>query len=199
MYTSYFQNPRECSGPGQEARFRPKLLVRSASAANSIATEVRKIAAAIDADQPVFDIVAMEDVLQQQGGFQRFYGRMLATFAGIALLLAAIGVYGLMSYTVAHRSHEIGIRITIGAEPKQILWLVMSHALKLAAVGVAIGTAGALWASRLLQSFLYGVEPTDPVTFTAVGGILVVVVMIACYLPAVRATRLDPSITLRRE
>src|SRR5579872_3325688 len=83
-----------------------------------------------------------------------------------------------MSYTVADRSHEIGIRMTIGAEPKQILWLVMSHALKLAAISLAIGTAGDLLASRLLEGFLYGVEPTDPITFIAVCGILVVVVMI---------------------
>jgi ABC-type antimicrobial peptide transport system permease subunit len=133
---------------------------------------------------------------------QRFPMMLLAAFAGLALLLASVGIYGVISYSVAQRVNEIGIRMALGAEKQNIFRMVVGHGLRLAVAGLAIGSAAALILTRLLSSFshlLYGVGTNDPLTFTAVSLLLAAVAVLACYLPARRATKVDPIVALRYE
>jgi putative ABC transport system permease protein len=125
--------------------------------------------------------------------------RLSSLFAILAMLLASIGLYGLLSYEVARRRREIGIRMALGAEKSDVLWMVAGHGLKLALIGVAVGVAGALASTRFLASMLYGVKPTDPFTFITVSLILIAVALAACYIPARRAAKVDPMVALRYE
>ena len=135
----------------------------------------------------------------QRGSDIRFYARTLGVFALIALVLAAIGIYGLMSYSVTGRIHEIGIRLSLGATRVRIVWLIVSHGLKLASLGLLFGIAGALATSRLLTSILFGVAPWDPATLLIVASFLMAVALVACAIPAWRATNVDAAVALRRE
>ena len=129
----------------------------------------------------------------------RFHASSLSLFAFIAVVLAAVGVYGLMNYAVADRIHEIGIRMSLGASRRGIMRMVVLHGMKIASAGVVIGLAGAFAATRLLQRFLFGVEPWDPLTFALVTVATIVISLAACAIPAWRATRIDPIAALRRE
>jgi ABC-type antimicrobial peptide transport system permease subunit len=120
-------------------------------------------------------------------------------FGFVALLLSAIGIYGITSYTVAQRTHEIGIRLALGAQLSDVLKLVLSHGLKLTIIGAAIGLFGAFAATRAITSVLYGVSPNDPLTFVLVSGLLIGVALAACYVPSRRATKVDPLVALRNE
>jgi putative ABC transport system permease protein len=124
---------------------------------------------------------------------------LLTIFGAIALVLAAIGIYGLMSYSVEQSSHDIGVRLALGAERRSILSLVVSSGMRLAFAGLALGLAGSFAAARLLSGMLYGVKPSDPSTYAVVAGVLATVAFLGCYLPARRATRVDPIIALRQE
>jgi putative ABC transport system permease protein len=124
---------------------------------------------------------------------------LLSIFAGTALALAAVGVYGVLSYSVTQRLHEIGIRIALGAGARDLALLVMGHGLKLAVVGVLAGLAGALALTRFLSTLLFGIEPTDPLTFGCVSVLLIAIAGLACFLPALRATWVDPMVVLRYE
>jgi len=130
---------------------------------------------------------------------RRLYGTMFTLFAGIALLLAAIGVYGVVAYAVAQRTHEIGVRVALGAEKGDVLRLVVGRGLGLTAAGVALGVLGAVGFTRVLRSQLYGVGPFDPLSFALTALLLLAVALLASYLPARRATRVDPMVALRHE
>src|SRR4029077_9292087 len=153
-------------------------------------------------DQPVYDVHTMQQIVSQSMSSQRFPMILLGTFAALALLLASVGIYGVISYSVNQRVHEIGIRIALGANRQNIFRLVVGQGLRLALAGLAIGAAAALVLTRLLSSFshlLYGVGTSDPVTFVCVSLLLAGVAILACYLPARRAMRVDPMFALRHE
>ena len=153
-------------------------------------------------DQPVYDVQTMREIVSESMSSQRFPMLLLTAFAGLALLLASIGIYGVISYSVTQRVHEIGVRMALGAEKRSILAMVVGHGLRLAVVGLAIGATAALLLIRLLTNFshlLYGVGASDPATFVSVSAVLIGVATLASYLPARRATRVDPMVALRHE
>ena len=145
------------------------------------------------------DITALQDILDRSVDQPRFRTMLLGAFAAAALVLASVGVYGLVSYSVASRTREIGIRIALGARPGQVLIPLLRDGLRLALAGIAIGLAGAVAAGRLLASFLYAVSPGDPATFITVALLLLAVAVAACYIPCRRALRVDPIDALRVE
>jgi predicted permease len=197
VYTSYLQQTREIPGNFQGQRFRPKLILRSAQ---TIKPEtISRIVADFDPQLAVFGVKTLEQFASERGASGRFYANILGLFSAIALLLAAVGIYGLMSYAVTDRFHEIGIRLALGASRSRIIWLIVSYGLRLTVVGLAAGVAGALWATRLLEQMLFGVKPWDPLTFLTVILFVLLVAISACALPALRATRVDPLAALHRE
>jgi len=141
----------------------------------------------------------MDAVLAESIGDWQFYMRSLAIFAGIAVLLAVVGIYGVMSYFVNERTHEFGIRMALGALPSDVLSLVGKLGLRLTLIGVAVGILLAVGLTRLIARFLVDVKPTDPVTYAVVSVVLVGVALLACYIPARRATKVDPMVALRYE
>jgi len=173
--------------------------VRIASDAVPVAAAMRDALRRVDRNQPTGAIVSMSEVLDHSTADPRFRTRLLATFAGLALLLAALGTYGVLAYSVVQRTSEFGIRIALGARRASVVWMVLRHTLILSLAGIVIGIPGALATTRVLESFLFEVKPGDPATFAAVAGAMVAVALLAGALPAVRATRVDPLIALRHE
>ncbi|TAM80888.1 MAG: ABC transporter permease [Acidobacteria bacterium] len=189
FYLPYFQLPGDSM----------QLAVRTAADPDSIVSAVRAQVRATDPGQPLYHVATLEQTLSESLAPRRFNMFLLGIFAAIALALATIGIYGVMAFSVAQRTREIGIRMALGAERKEVLRLVISQGLGLALLGVAIGIVGALALTRFLASLLYGVKPTDPLTFVAVPIILIVVALAACYIPARRAAKVDPMVALRYE
>ncbi|HKG47548.1 MAG TPA: ABC transporter permease [Pyrinomonadaceae bacterium] len=165
----------------------------------SMAATVRKAVWEIDKDQPVSNIQTMEAILADSIARQRFSMVLLAIFAGVALVLAGVGIYGVMSYSVAQRTHEIGIRMALGAQTAAVLKLALAYGMKLVIIGIAIGLVAAFALTRLMSSLLFGVTATDPTTFTLISLLLIGVAALASYIPARRATKVDPMIALRYE
>ena len=173
--------------------------VRTAGDASAALPAVRAAIHAVDRDIPLADVATMEANIANSMGQRRFAMLLLGLFAAMAAVLASIGIYGVMSYAVTQRAHEIGIRMALGAARRNVLSMVMRQGLLLVGVGVAIGVAGAFGLTRLIASQLFGVQPTDPTTFTLVALLLVGVAMLATLVPALRATRVDPIVALRDE
>jgi ABC-type antimicrobial peptide transport system permease subunit len=148
---------------------------------------------------PLFDVRTQTQNIDDLLGQERFLARVSGVFGGLAVLLACIGLYGLLSYEVSRRTREIGIRMALGAESGAVLKLVLGQGLKLTLLGLALGTAGALAFTRFLGSLLYGVKPSDPLTLAGVALILLAVAALACYLPSRRASHVDPMAALRCE
>jgi putative ABC transport system permease protein len=165
----------------------------------SLAATVRQTVWEIDKDQPVSDISSMEEIVSDSVARQRFSMLLLGAFAGLALVLAAVGIYGVMSYSVAQRTREIGIRMTLGAQRSDVMKMTIGQGLRLVLTGVAIGLAGAFVLTRVMSTLLFGVSPTDPVTFITISIVLIGVAVLASYIPALRATRVDPMFALRYE
>ena len=175
------------------------VLVRGSGDPSALAAPIRRVALAIDPGQPLFDVELLERRVSQSLAERRERATVLGAFAALALLIALVGVYGVMSYSVVRRTHEIGVRMALGAKRSDVLRLVVGSGLRMAAFGMAIGLAGALLLTRVLRTFLYGIEPTDRTTFFLVCAILGAAVFFASYLPARRAATVDPMTALRRE
>ena len=178
---------------------RSNLVVRASGDPLALTSAIRGAVQSIDKDQPIANVATMEEILSRSVGEPRFRTLLLGVFAALALVLAAIGIYGVMSYTVARRTHEIGIRMALGARPKDTLMLIVGQGLGLALIGVGVGFAGAFGLTQLLSSLLFGVSPTDLSTFVVIALLLTGVAAVACYIPARRATRVDPMLALRCE
>jgi putative ABC transport system permease protein len=176
------------------------LAVRSATSdPAALAVALRRELKAIDAHLPLNGVLTMSEVVARSVWQPRFYALLFGLFATVALLLAASGIYGVMSYAVAQRTSEIGIRMALGAQTRDVLKLVVAQGMKLALFGVSIGLTAAFGLTRLMKTLLFGVSATDPLTFTVIALLLVGVALLACWIPARRATRVDPTIALRCE
>jgi putative ABC transport system permease protein len=175
------------------------LVLRTDGDPAAIAPAVQREIRALDPNQPVSDVRTMDQVMSEAVSRSRFNTLLLGLFAGLATLLSAVGIFGVMNYSVALRTREIGLRLAIGAQPRQVLLLVLKQGMILTAVGVALGLIAAFALTRLLTGLLFGVEAVDAITFTTISLLLVIVSLLACYLPARRAMRIDPMTALRYE
>lgn len=175
------------------------VIAKGSSDPNQLMTSIRQQVKVVDPDQPIYNIRTMNDIRAESVATERLNLTLLAIFAGIALILAVVGIYGVMSYAVTQRTHEIGIRMAIGAQPKDVFRMILGQGMSLALIGVGLGLVGAFALTRLMATMLFGVAPTDPVTFVAISGLLTAVALLACYLPGRRATRVDPTVSLRYE
>jgi putative ABC transport system permease protein len=175
------------------------VFVRTTADPGSIGETVRAEVQRIDPGIPVFSVRTMSSVLSASLAERRFTLELLGVFAGVALLLASIGIYGVMAYAFTQRTNEIGIRIAMGAQRSDILKMALTEGAVTIAFGVGAGLFGSLVLTRFLQSMLFSVKPTDPVTFATIATLLAAVTLLACFVPAHRATRVDPLVALRHE
>ena len=175
------------------------VIMKGASDPNQLIGAVRAAVKQIDPDQPIYSPRTMDDIRAESVAGERLNLTLLSLFAGIALVLAVVGIYGVMSYSVTQRTHEIGIRMAIGARPRDVFTMILGHGMKLAIIGVVIGLAAAFALTRLMASMLFGVAPTDATTFGGIAALLIGVALLACYLPGRRATKVEPTISLRYE
>jgi len=175
------------------------LFVRTAGKPMLWAGAVRRQVASVDKDEPLHDLATLEELEARSLTPRRVNMLLLGTFAGLGLILASVGIYGVVSYSVSQRTHEIGVRMALGAERGDVLKIVVGQGLRSVLIGTAIGVGASIGLTRFLQSMLFGVKPTDPVTFVAVSLVLLVVAWLACYIPARRATKVDPMVALRYE
>jgi putative ABC transport system permease protein len=187
------------SNLGEWQSFPLQLGVRTASQPTSLVSAVATAIHSIDSDQPLTDVMTMDDLIANSLSQRRFSMLLLAAFAGLALLLAAVGIYSVLSFAVRRRVREIGIRVALGAETKDILRLIINEGMKAAIIGVLIGIGGALVLGRVLASLIYGISATDPATFAAVAALLSLVALLASAIPAYRAAKIEPTRALREE
>jgi putative ABC transport system permease protein len=196
FYLAFNQIPHDRL-PGYVRRI--NLLTRTSVEPSSLASAVREQISALNKDQAVFNVRTMEEIVGQSVAPRRFSMMLLTVFSLVALTLASIGIYGIMSYAVTQRTREIGLRMTLGAQRSNVLKLVIGHGMKLTVAGVLLGVAAALALTRTIKSLLFDVSPTDPFTFISIAALLLLVALLACWVPARRATKVDPLIALRYE
>jgi putative ABC transport system permease protein len=175
------------------------VLLRTTSDPASLIPPVRRVIHEVNPDIAISDVQPMDEVITDALWQRRLWGVLLALFAGVALLLAAVGLYGVMSYLVTQRTREMGVRVALGARPLDVHRLIVGQGLKLLALGVALGLLGAFALSRLMTSLLFGVSAYDVPTFGGVSLLLAVVALVACFIPARRAAQVEPIIALRSE
>jgi putative ABC transport system permease protein len=184
----------------QSPWFDMSLVVRTSVAEpRSLAAAVSREVWALDRDLPVARVATMEELMSRSVAQPRFRTLLVAVFSCVALLLAAVGVYGVMSYAVVRRTHEIGVRVALGAQVRDVLRLVVGHGLRLVLAGIGLGLAGALLLTRVMEGLLYGVSAADPLTYAGIAVLLAAVALLASYIPARRATKVDPMVALRYE
>jgi putative ABC transport system permease protein len=188
-YLSYLSQPRRHG----------YLLAQASGDPDSLAAAIHSQISAIDKDQPVTAMRTMSEVIASTTAPRRFNTLLLAIFASVALALAATGIYSVISYSVTQRAQEVGVRMALGARPGAVIRLILKQGLALTLIGVAAGALGALVAARVMSGLLYGVTATDPATFAAIALLLAMVATLACYLPARRASRVEPIAALRHE
>jgi putative ABC transport system permease protein len=164
-----------------------------------VTSAIRRVVASIDKDQPVFGVQTMQQVVNNSVSTRRITLILLSLFSALALVLSAIGIYGVVSYSVAQRIREIGIRMALGAQRRDVLRLVLAQGARISGIGIAIGIAASLVLTRLMTKLLYSVSAADPATFLAVALLLALIALAACYIPARRTTRVDPLVALRQE
>jgi predicted permease len=198
VYLAALQNSDFLGNAGSHIAYLT-LVVRTAGDPGALANAVKNTVWSFDRNLPISEVLTMDGVVADANAQPRFEMLLLAVFAGVALALAAVGIYGVMSYSVSRRTHEIGIRLSLGASQGEVLRLVVRQGMALALAGSAAGMAGALMLSRLMTNMLYGVRPTDPLIFAGVAMVLGGVALVATYIPARRATRIDPMVALRYE
>jgi putative ABC transport system permease protein len=174
-------------------------VVRTANTSTPLEGSIRNAVRELDPSLPVYNLWSMNELVSKSMVQPRFLALLLATFSGIALFLAAIGIYGVMAYSVAQRTQEIGVRMALGARPLHVLRLVLGQSVGMLLIGIVIGLAGAFALTRLMRTLLFEVTATDPLTYVSVIGLLTVVALLACYIPARRAAKVDPLIALRYE
>jgi putative ABC transport system permease protein len=174
-------------------------VVRTDRGAGAVASAVKAAVAEIDPDLPIGDVKTMEQIIEDSTGEPRFRSFLIASFAVLALLLAAVGVYGLISFTVTQRVPEIGVRLALGASPRQVFQQVIGHGLRLAAIGVFLGLGAAAAATTLLRGLLFNTSATEPMVYASLSALLLAMAGLACYVPARRAMRVDPMTALRSE
>ncbi|HXY07298.1 MAG TPA: ABC transporter permease [Terriglobales bacterium] len=199
IYAPYLQQPKQSPSMFTETRLHKSLVVRTSFESKSLIDSVRYSVAEMDHGSPVFGVTTVRNVVLNSTTGERFYTQLLGGFAIVAMLLAAIGIYGVISYSVLERSHEIGVRMALGGQSKQVLKLMLKEGLTLSALGVAVGVAGSFAATPLIAAFLYGVKAYDLVTWSLVSAFLMVVTLVATYIPGRRATQVDPMVALRCE
>jgi predicted permease len=192
MYLPYPQG-------SQASKQSMSLVVRTSGEPTDLISSVRNELRNLDPNQPVFNVMTMKKVIEESVSDRRLNMALLGIFAGLALILSSIGIYSVMSYTVTQGTREIGIRMALGARTGQVRKLVVGNGLRLSLVGVVIGLFGAFGLTRLMSALLFGVTPTDPLIFVGSSVSLVLVGVLACYIPARRATKIDPLVALRHE
>jgi putative ABC transport system permease protein len=186
FYTSYLQQPT----------LTMRLAIRTAVDPSSLAEGVRKVVWNRDRDIPVAGLSSMDAIIARKMSNDKVVALSVALFASVAMLLAAFGLYGVLAYYVSRRTHEIGVRVALGAGARDLLLQVMKRGLLLVAAGVALGLVGAFWAARLLQQILFGIGPTDPATFVSVSFFFALVGLVACWLPARKSLKVNPVVAL---
>jgi putative ABC transport system permease protein len=175
------------------------LVVRTTSESVNAIAAIRNQVLTLDPDQPIFDIKTMDERLSSSVAVNRFVMLLIGVFAALSTILAAVGIYGVMAYTVSQRTHEIGVRLALGAGARDVMRLVLVRGLKLIVLGMSIGIAGALALTRVIETLLFDVSATDPLMFAIISSVLMLVAMLSCFLPAYKAVRIDPMIALRYE
>jgi predicted permease len=173
------------------------MVIRSTLPLDRLAPSIRRIVGDMDRSLPIVNLRTMDQVFSDAVSRPRFLSQLLAVFAGLALLLAAVGTYGILAYTVTERTREIGIRMALGAHRDRVLGMVLRQGMTVTGAGIVIGIVSAIAINRLASTLLFGVKPTDPATFAIVAGFIIAVALVACIIPARRATRVDPMVALR--
>jgi putative ABC transport system permease protein len=175
------------------------MLVNGPGDSRQLISSIRRAVTTVDSSLPVFRTRTLREHVANALAQEKFLAQLLLVFALVAVTLAAAGVFGLMSYSTERATHDFGVRMALGAQPRHVLWMVLRKGLILAIVGLAFGLAASLWLTRLVHSLLFGVSPNDAVTIIAVAALTVAVALLACFLPARRATKIDPLVALRNE
>jgi putative ABC transport system permease protein len=175
------------------------VVLRTTGAPLALSNAVREAVWSLDRDLPIPSIQTIEQILSERVAQRRLNMLLLGLFAMVALILAAVGIYGVMNYAVTQRTNEIGVRIALGAQSGDVIGLVLKQGMALTLVGVAIGLIATFAMTRLMTSLLFGVSATDPITFAAIAALLIAVAILACWIPARRATKVDPMVALRYE
>jgi putative ABC transport system permease protein len=175
------------------------LAVRTVGDPLKMANQIRRAIWQVDKDQPVWSVRSFEETLRTQSHLRQLITVMMGAYAGVALVLASIGIFGVISYSVSQRTAEIGVQMALGERPADVARLVLQQVFLMMTIGITIGAGAATWLSRYLRTQLYAVSPLDPGVYATVGMLLAVVAMVACLFPARRATKVDPMVALRYE